>query len=242
MNEAFELSRWAIEVRAVEHAQILAGHELGPARWAVSGRDIRLRRILRITAVGHGPDHLRNDIPGPFHLDDVSFAQILPRHEIEVVQRRHLHGRPADLYRFEDRKRIHRTSPSHVDADRLQLRLGDVGREFARDRVTWLAPADDAELGPQLELIDLHNAAVDGEVEIGADPVLDLRCPRVSLSDRDAPLPIRRGGNSPAIEQVEQLGLAGDERRVFARLDYRIAKKAERLSGSDGRIELPKST
>ena len=121
--------------------------------------------MLRVALVRNGSDDLRNDFACTLDLHDVADAQILSRDEIEVVQRRELDLRPADLYRVEHRVRIDRSRPTDVHFDRAQRRLGDVGREFPRDRITRLTSTDDTELRPQRERVHFHDTAVDREVE-----------------------------------------------------------------------------
>ena len=55
VHEALELPPGTVEVRAVEHAELRARHELRAARRTVRRRHVRRRRMLRVALVGTGP-------------------------------------------------------------------------------------------------------------------------------------------------------------------------------------------
>src|SRR6185503_757205 len=94
-----------------------------------------------------------------------------------------------------------------VHLDRQKLRLGDVGSEFASDRPPRLASTDDAKLLLEPERIDLHHAAVDREVQLGPDLVLESVRPRLDLLQRATLLTMRRNRNAPLDEGIEQFRL-----------------------------------
>src|SRR4051794_15192126 len=125
MHETLEAASRTLEVRTVEHSQLGAGHERGVARRAELRRHERSRGILWIALVGYGPDDLWDHLAGALHLDHVANAEILPRHEVEVVERRELHHRAANLDRLQHCVRVDRPRSPDIHANVEQLRLGN---------------------------------------------------------------------------------------------------------------------
>ena len=127
--------------------------------------------------------------------------------QVLVMQRGELDGRAADLHRLEHRVRIERRRCVHVHFEFLeQRRLRDVGRELARDRPARLASADYTELVLQRERVDLHHAAVDGEVERAAQMFVLQPCAHcVHVVQRRALPVVRRHGNAPRRERRRAL-------------------------------------
>ena len=101
--------------------------------------------------------------------DLVTDADVLSREVLLVVERRELHGDPADVDRLEDRVRMQVAELAGVPLDVEQRRDLRGRRELPRDRPARVA-ADDAQAPLQLGVVDLHHDAVDlvGQlVEIG---------------------------------------------------------------------------
>jgi hypothetical protein len=101
-----------------------------------------------VACVGHRADHLRDHLARALDLHAVADPQVLVGDEREVVQRRQLHRRAADLHRLQHGERVDRAGAADVHLDVEQRRLGDVGRELARHRPTRLA-SHVAQLGLQ---------------------------------------------------------------------------------------------
>jgi hypothetical protein len=107
----------------------------------------RLVRLgVRLAPVGHRSDDLRDDLAGALHLHPVADAEVLVPDQLEIVQRRQLHDRTADLDGLEHGERVDRARAADVDLDVQELRFGDVRRELARDGPAWLTAANDAKL------------------------------------------------------------------------------------------------
>src|SRR3954470_883569 len=172
MDESLELPPGTGDVRAVDRDLFLVPLDLRLADGAMSRRPHLLRWIIRVAPLRDRPDHLRDDLARTLHLHPVARAEVLLPDQIEVVQGRQLHRRTANLHWLQHRERIQRSGASDVHLDREQLRLRDVGGELAGDRITRLA-GDDAELLPEREPVDLHDTAVDREVERRAPSVLE---------------------------------------------------------------------
>ena len=126
---------------------------------------------------GIGRDHLRNHLAGALHLHPVAHAQVLLPDQRLVVQRGQPHRGAADLHRLEHGERVERAGAPDVHLDVEQPRVGDVGRELARDRPARLASAHHAQLVLQRQRVHLHHAAVDGEVERAAHACAPPRSP-----------------------------------------------------------------
>src|SRR5437868_5658080 len=236
MDEPLELPPRTGDVRTVDRDLLLVPLDLGLAHWTVGRRADLFGRIVRIAALGNRPDHLRNDFTGALYLYPVSRSQIFVSYQIEVVECRELYGRAADLHGFEHCERIERARTADVYLDREEPRFRDVGGELAGDCITRLA-RDDAELLPERELIHLHDAAVDREVEGPAHPRLERACPFMRLVERHTALSVRSDGNSPRGQLVEQLGLPVESEPHALRDGDRITEKAERARRRNRRIE-----
>src|SRR3954468_11829007 len=236
MDESLELPPGTGDVRAVDRDLFLVPLDLRLADGAMSRRPHLLRWIVRVAALRDRPDHLRDDLARALHLHPVSRAEVLFPDQIEVVQGRELHRRTADLHRLEHRERIQRSRAPDVNLDREQLRLRDVGRELAGDRITRLA-RDDAELLPERKPVDLHHTAVDREVERPAPFVLEGPRPFVDGLEALAALPMRRDGNTPRREQVEQLRLSFDVETYALGNGDGVAEEPQRSRRRDRRIE-----
>ncbi len=172
MHQAFQLTPGTRDVRAVDRGFILfAGHRR-------SAHGTLLRHAPRLLAAGapfwNWPDDLRNHIARPFHLHPVALTKILGDDEVFVVERRQFHYHAADLHRLELRVRIQRPGSTDIDPDLQQPGLRDVGGELARDRPARLAPADDAQLLLKAQRIDFDDAAIDTEVQLAPDSVLQV--------------------------------------------------------------------
>src|SRR5438046_3119728 len=196
MDEPLELPSRAGDVGAVDRDLLFVSLDLGFAYRTVGRRAHFPRWIARVTPLRYRADDLRDDFAGALDLYPISGPQVFVPYEVEVVERRQLDGRAADLHRFEHRKRIERAGAADVHLDREELRLGDIGGELAGDCITRLA-RDEAQFFPEGELIDFHDAAVDREVERCAHPRLECPRPLVYLLERAAAHAMWRDGNSP---------------------------------------------
>ena len=155
------------------------------------------------------------------------------------MQRRQLHDHAADLDRLQHRERIDRAGASDIHLNVQQLCLGNVRRELAGDRPARLAPADDPQLFLQAQRIYFHHAAVDGEVQLAPNFVLEIVSPLLDFGQSPGALPVRRHGHPPLVQRVEQLCLRF-KRQLFA-IGYRngVSKEAEWPRGSNRRIQHP---
>ena len=119
MLEAALQLRGARRVLASPDRFVLAAHELALASRAVRGHLPALAR----GPCGPGFDDahdLRNDVARFFDDDAIAVADVLPRHLVGVVQRRHRHGRARDEHRLEHGERRHRAGAPDVDVDLRQ--------------------------------------------------------------------------------------------------------------------------
>src|SRR5213080_4132165 len=227
MDEPLELPAGAGDVRAVDGDLLLIPLDLRLAYRTEFRPLVRLRRIVRGAALRYRTNDLRNDFTGALDLDPVPRPQIFFRNQIKVVKCRELHRRAADLDRLEHRKWVQRAGAADVHRDGEQLRLGNVGSEFAGDRITRLA-RDDAQLLPQCEPVDLHDATVDREVEGRAHAGLEGSRPLVDFLERRTAQSVGSDRDAPCRQLVEQLGLPLDAELDAARNGDRVAEKAQR--------------
>ena len=114
-----------------------------------------------------GREHLRDHVAGAQDDHLVADADVLAREVLLVVQRRELDGHAADVDRLEHGERVQVAELADVPHDVLERR--DLGRrrELPGDRPARVA-ADDAEAALELEVVDLHDDAVDLEVQAAA--------------------------------------------------------------------------
>ncbi len=202
---------------------------------------MRHSRSLPVRRSGHGANHLRNHITGALDLHYVSHAQVLVANQLLVVQRSESHGGATDLHRVENCIRIQLTRAAHIDFDRGETRLRNVGSKFPRDGPARLAAADNTEIVLQPERVDLHHAAIDGEVELGAQLVLHAMRPDSYFFHRITAQCMRRDWNTPRSQCAEQLGLRLERKlpRVVERDS--VAKKPKWARCSDRWIKLPEA-
>ena len=114
-----------------------------------------------------GGDHLGDHVAGAQHDHVLPFADVLAAQVLLVVQRGELDRDAADGDGGEHRKRPHVAELADVPADPLQPRHGRGGRELPGDRPARIA-AHRAEPALEVEVGDLHDDAVDLEVELPA--------------------------------------------------------------------------
>ena len=91
-------------------------------------------------------------------------ADVLARQVLLVVQRRELDRHAPHRHRLERREGVQVAELADVPHHRVQARHGGRGRELPGDRPARVAP-DRAQPALQLEVVDLHDDAVDLEVE-----------------------------------------------------------------------------
>ena len=237
MNQSLQLPSWTGDIRAVGGGFFLVLLDRRPADRARPGH------LPRLLAPGplfrHGSDDLWDDFAGALHLDDVPDAKVLLSDQSLVMQRRQPDDRAADLHRLEYRERIQHPRPADIHLDVVQPRLGDVRRELARDRPPGLPPADDPELVLQRQRVDLHHAAVDGEIQLSAELRLDVMRPRRDVVQRFAPHVVWCHRNPPLGQRGQHLALRSErKRRAWGRGDG-VAVEAKGAHRRDGRVELP---
>ncbi len=84
---------------------------------------------------------------------------------IEVVQGGVLDRDATDPHRRQLRIRVQAPSAANVDQDALEQRCRFLGRELPGDRPARLA-SNDAEVGLQTEIVDLHDHPVHLKIEL----------------------------------------------------------------------------
>ena len=179
---------------------------------------------------------MRNDLARALYLYPIAWAEVFLSYQVEIVERRELYSGAADFHGLEHREGIQCAGAADVHVDGQQFRLGDVGRELARDRITRL-PRDDTQLLPQSQPVDLHDGAVDGEIECRSDARLERASPLVDLLERRTAQPVRSDGNAPGLQLVEQLRLPLDGELHTPRNGDRVAEEAQRTRRGDRGIE-----
>ena len=111
--------------------------------------------------------HLRDDVAGALDQHPVADAHAEPLDLVAIVQGRVGDGDAADADRLQPRDRGQLAGAADLDVDRLEHRLGLLGRELVGDR-----PArrlrDEAEPLLPVEPVDLVDDAVDVERQVGA--------------------------------------------------------------------------
>src|SRR5690349_16161757 len=195
VHQAFELSSGAGDVRTVDRGFIRISRQWSGARRAFVRHRPDPLSVLR--RGWHARNDLRNYFARPFYLHGVANSQRFGAYEIFVVQCRQLHRHSADFHRLQYRERIDCPGATDVHLDVEQLRLGDIRREFARDRPPWLAATDNAELFLQSERIDFHHTAVNTEIELAPDFVFEVVCPLLDIFERLCSLAMRRNRHTP---------------------------------------------
>ena len=133
-------------------------------------------------------DDLRDHVARAQDDHVVADAHVLAREVLLVVQRGELDRHAADVDRLQHGERVQVAELAHVPLDAVQPRDRRGRRELPRDRPARVA-ADHAEAALQLEVVDLHDDAVDLEVEraasllpgqaLGDDLVLGVEQPHV---------------------------------------------------------------
>ncbi len=240
MHEALQLPTRTRDVRAVDRGLILI------ARYRCSTHRAVVRHSPRFLAAGalvrDRRDDLRNHLAGPLHLHPIALTKILGDDEILVVQCRQLHDHAADLDRLELSVWIQRAGSTYVDLDFEQSGFGDIRGKFSRDRPSRLASADDAHLFLKAERIHFDDAAVDGEVQLASDLVLQLVRPLLDLGERLRALPVRRHRDAPFRQRVQQLRLSLEWQLYSVGRGERIAKESERPGSRNCGIELSQAS
>ena len=148
-----------------EHALALDGR--GVADRAALGRLGHRCAIRALGLVWRGRQDLWDDVAGAQHDDLVAGAHVLAREVLLVVQRRELDCHTGDMDRLEEGEGVQIAELSGVPLDVLERRDSGGRREFPRDGGPRLA-ADHAEAPLELVVIDLHDHAVDLEVQRAA--------------------------------------------------------------------------
>ena len=108
----------------------LLGDRLAAAFGAMVGEDVGLARLV----AGQVLDHLRDDVAGALDPHPVADAQAEPGDLVAVVERDVGDDHPADADRLQPPDRSQLAGAADLDVDRLQRRLGLLGREFVRQR------------------------------------------------------------------------------------------------------------
>ena len=124
-------------------------------------------RSLRSTACGAGESTCGITSPARRTMTSSPDAEVLACDVLLVVERRELHRDAAEMDRLEDGERVEVAELADVPRDVPEQRDRGGRRELPRDRPARVAP-DDAEPALQLDVVDLHDAAVDLEVERAA--------------------------------------------------------------------------
>src|SRR5205823_8175228 len=234
VDNALEDPSGARDVGAVRHHLVRRVFDLGVAHRAAL-RALELP-LLPGAAVAHGPEHLRDDLPRPGDFHPVTLANVLRLDQVEVVERGGGDGDASDLHGLEHGVRVERAGASHVDPDLFELRDLDFGREFAGDGPAWLAVADGAELGVQLQRVDLHHDAV-GAVVQGGEGLLKRGDGRVGARQIGHEGVMRFDWESPRGELLEQLVLRRDGELLPRRFDVK-AEDPQAAAAGDLWVEL----
>ena len=129
-----------------------------------SGRLGRLRAVLPLLRLRRGRHHLRDHVARAHHDHLVAVAHILALEVLLVVQRGELDRDARHLHGLEHGEGDHVAGPAHVPSNLVERRRGGHRRELPGDRAARLAPHH-AEAALQLEVVHLHDHAVDLEVE-----------------------------------------------------------------------------
>ena len=208
MLEQLPLARRADAVRALGEDGALGLDRRGPARRALLRRRGRLRAALALDRVRRRRDDLRDHVARAQHDHLVARADVLAGDVLLVVQRRQLHGDAADADGLEHRERVQVAELADVPHDVVQQR--DLGgrRELPGDRPARVAP-DDAQAPLQLDVVDLHDDAVDLEVQAAAAllPAQALRDDLVLAVELDD---VAVHAEAVVAQPVQALGVAGE--------------------------------
>ena len=122
----------------------------------------------------HDLDHLRDHVARPLDHHRVADADVLALDIVLVVQRGPGDHDAANRDRRQLGHRRQGTRPADLDRDRLDDRLGLLGRELVGDGPAR-RPADEAQPLLQVDPVDLVDHAVDvvgQRVALGTDPLL----------------------------------------------------------------------
>ena len=140
---------------------------LGVAERAALRRARAARAAFLLDHVRRRRDDLRDHVAGAHHDHLLALADVLADDVLLVVQRRQLDRHAADFDRLEHRVGAHVAELADVPHHFFQPRHGDRRRELPGDRPARVAP-DRAEAALELQVVDLHDDAVDLEVELAA--------------------------------------------------------------------------
>src|SRR5262249_52308961 len=159
-GDELAVSLRALAVRAAAEDRALGLDRRRVAERAPLGHVRRGPAIGSLRLVRRGRDGLRDDGARAPHDDAVAAAGVLPREVLLAGERRGLDGDAADVDALERRERVEVAELADVPVDRVQARDGRRGRELPGDRPARVAP-DDAEPALELEVVHLHDDAVD---------------------------------------------------------------------------------
>src|SRR5690606_26053586 len=155
--QPLELLRLADEATGAADVDLAPlGHRLAAADRAVIGEHVRLARLL----AGQIVDHLGDHVASALEDDPVAYPEAEPADFVAVVQRDVGHRDSADKDRPQPADRRQLAGAANLDIDRLEHRLGALGRKLVRE-----APArrlgDKAQALLPVEPVDLVDHAVD---------------------------------------------------------------------------------
>ncbi len=216
MDHRLQPAPRARDIGAVNRHLFLVAFDAGVADGAARRGDGLAWFVALLAAVGERGDDLRNDLAGPLDLHPVADAEILFGDEVRVCSVASLTLAPPISTGSSYGVRVEGAGAADIDADIQEAGHGDIGREFPGDGPPGFAAADHAELLLERERVGFNDAAIDREVESGADPVFDLVGPGRDLGERGAPGPVRGHGDAPASQRVQQVPLRAEgEARAF---------------------------
>src|SRR4051812_11400845 len=117
MHEPLELPSRAGDVGTIDRDLFFVALDLRFTNRAVRGDPHFLWRIIRIAPIGNWADDLGNDFTGALYLHPVARPQILLADQIEVVERRQLDRRSADLHRLQHREWVEGARAANIHLD-----------------------------------------------------------------------------------------------------------------------------
>src|SRR5689334_16232159 len=106
MHQPLELPSRTGHIRTVDRDLFFVTLDLRAAYGTLRRHAHLFRGIVSIAALRNGTDDLRYHLTSALDLHPIARSQILLADEIEIVQRRQLHGRATDLHWLEHRERI----------------------------------------------------------------------------------------------------------------------------------------